>query len=169
MYVLRSAVRHRGYQRGDALGFGVSQHIGDAVWNVLLAEYPGSYRVVYVVVYVGDDIGKADYLPFLCLRRLIGVLQYTVPYLIGQVQPFAAVFKAIDHSQALLVVVETVRVELIEHSLSSVSERCMSEVVPEGNRFGEVLIELQGSRHSSCYLRDLKRMGKSCSVMVACG
>ena len=47
------------------------------------------------------------------------------------------------------------------------SERRVSKVMPEGDRFYQILVQAQSLRYGSCYLRNLQRMGKAISVMVA--
>ena len=62
-----------------------------------------------------------------------------------QVQPLAAALQALDDAQALLVVGEAVRQQLREGVLAPVAERRVAEVVPERDRFREVLVEVEGA------------------------
>ena len=72
----------------------------------------------------------------------------------------------VNNAQALLVVVKTVRVKLVEHSLSCVPERRVPEVVTQRNCLCQVLVEPHRPRHSPRYLRDFKRVRQACPVMV---
>ena len=92
-----------------------------------------------------------------------------VPYLPGEVESLAVVFQLLHHPQALLVVVEGGRCQSLQGILSHVSEGGMPQVVAQGHRLGEVLVEVQGPGDGAGYLADLQGMGEPGAVMVALG
>ena len=47
------------------------------------------------------------------------------------------------------------------------SEGSVPKIVTKRRRFGKVLVKTKRARDNSCYLSDLKRVGKSGSIMVA--
>lgn len=61
------------------------------------------------------------------------------------------------------------RDEVAEAALSHVSEGSMPEVVPERDRLGQVLVEVERPRDRPRDLRDLERMREAGAWMVALG
>ena len=58
------------------------------------------------------------------------------------------------------------RIALLHDALARVSERSMSEVVSERCGFTQVFIQHESPRDYPRYLSYLKRMGKSCPVVL---
>ena len=57
----------------------------------------------------------------------------------------------------------------VKRAFPGVTERCVPEVVPERNRFGEVLVQPQGACYCARNLRHFERMGKAGAVVVTLG
>jgi len=66
-----------------------------------------------------------------------------VPYFEGQVQSAAVVLENVDDPKALFVVSKAAGHQRIQHTLAGVTEWCMTKVVPECDRFGELLVQAQ--------------------------
>ena len=56
-----------------------------------------------------------------------------------------------------------------KYGLAGVPKRCMPQIVAEGNRFGEVLIQMKRLGDGSRDLRDLEGMRESRAVVIARG
>ena len=92
---------------------------------------------------------------------------YAVLNCIGKVKAFAFFFNEFCHTDALLVVLESVRTDLIKYFFPAVSERGMSQVVTESDSLSQILVESHSTGNSSCYLRYFKGMCEAGAVMVA--
>jgi hypothetical protein len=106
------------------------------------------------VVDVGDPVDEAHDLP-LERRRLTrpGVVEDAVADLFGEVEPASVPLEDVDDAKGLLVVAEAASEQLAQHVieclLAGVSERRMTEIVPEGNCLGEVLVQPESTRNGS--------------------
>ena len=79
----------------------------------------------------------------------------------------AVVFKDIDDAEALLIMIESARDELVEHALARMSERRVPKVVAERDRLGELFMQLQHFRDCARDLRHLERMRQPRAVVIA--
>ena len=84
-----------------------------------------------------------------------------------QVQPLAIVLEHVDDAKALLVVVEAAGHELVEHALAGVSERRVTQVVPQRDRLGQLLVELKHFRDGARDLRHLERVRQPRAIVIA--
>ena len=82
-------------------------------------------------------------------------------------KPLAIVLEHVDDAQALLIVIEAAGNQLVEHALARMAERRVAEIVPERNRFGKLLVQLQHLRDGSRDLRDLERVRQPRAVVIA--
>ena len=122
-----------------------------------------TYRVVYVVIYVCDAVGKTYQLSFKSFGFCrSGMVKHTVPDFIGEVQ----IFQLVGNAKALFVVPESRCAELIQNSFARMTEWCMSEVMPESSRFDEIFIQAHGTSDRACDLRDLKCMRQARAVVI---
>ena len=62
------------------------------------------------------------------------MMRDAVPDLPRQIQPLPIVLEHVDDTQALLVVVESARDEIIQHPLAGVTEWRVAEVMAESDR-----------------------------------
>ena len=90
-----------------------------------------------------------------------------VAHLPGEVQATPVVLEHVDDAQALLVVPEPSRHERVEHALAGVAERRMTQVVAEGDRLGQLLVEPKHLRDRARDLRDLERVREARAVVIA--
>src|SRR5690606_8911062 len=81
----------------------------------------------------------------------------------------AAVLDHVDDAQALLVVAEAARGQAIEHALTGVAEWRMAQVMAEGDRLGQFLVQSQHLGDAARNLRHLERVRQSRAVVVAGG
>ena len=86
-----------------------------------------------------------------------------------EVQSLAVVFEFFHDAQALYVVFEPAGQKLIEHFLTGMTERCVSEIVSHRDRLGQVFIEPQRACDRARDLRNLQRMREARAVMIAFG
>ena len=86
-----------------------------------------------------------------------------------RLRPGAAVLEDVDDAQALLVVIEPARYELVDDPLPGMPERRVAQVVPERDGFGQFLVEPQDLGDAPGDLRHLERVREPCPVVVAGG
>ena len=124
----------------DALAVGLPQHVQQVLRQFEFPQHPGADGVVDVMVNVGDAVRPGDAFPLqrFGLQRP-GMLQYPVPHLPGQVQPFAA-FQHLHHPQALFVMAEAVFRQAVEGSFAAVAKGGMAQVVSQSDGLGQILI-----------------------------
>ncbi len=141
-------------------------------------KHAGPHRIVDVVVDVRNDVGHPGDLPFdrtrPGIRRranrqsvfALGMPRDAVAHLPGQVQPLPTVFNHIHHTKTLLVVAEATGRKPIEHPFTGVPERWVAQVVAEGNRFRQLLVEPQHLGNAAGNLRDLQSVRQTGAVVV---
>ena len=81
----------------------------------------------------------------------------------------AVVLQHVDDAQALLVVIEPAGNQIVEDALAGMAERRVAEVVAEGNRFGQLLVQAQHLGDAAGDLRDLERVGQPGPIVIAFG
>ena len=127
----------------------------------------GTQCVVQVVVQIRDPVRPADALRFRCFGlHFSGVGKNALADFLGQVQPCSPVFKHFHHPQALLIVPEAFRQKFIQCSLPDMAVGSMPQVVPQGDGFGQVFIQAEGTGQRPCNLGHLKRVGQAGPVMI---
>src|SRR5918996_4621966 len=95
------------------------------------------------------------------------MLRDAVANLPGEIQASTVVFEQVDDPQALLVVVEPAWHQSVEDAFACVPERCVAEIVAEGNCLGQFLVKAEYFRDRARDLRDLEGVGQTGTVMVA--
>ena len=132
--------------------------------NIALADNARAYRIVNIVVDIGNAVGKVDNAAFRRTRLApAGMADNAVAHLARKVQ----ILEHIHNAQTLLVVPKTERTNLIERRLSGVTERRVPEIMSERDRFGQILIESKRPRDCPRNLRDLERVRQPSTVVVA--
>ena len=95
------------------------------------------------------------------------MIRDTVSDLPSQIKSLTIVLKRLHYANTLLVMCK-LGVEALLHSVfSRVSKRRVADIVPKSRRLGKILIKAQASRYDTSYLRNLKRMRHTRSIMVS--
>ena len=120
------------------------------------------------MVDIGDAVRDPDDLPLQRLRDL----RPRVPDdahadLVAQVQPPAIVFQPVDDPQGLLIMPERPPQDLRQRDLPGVAKGRMPQVVAQGRRLGQVLIQLQAPGDAAGDAADLQGVGHPGAVVVA--
>ena len=148
---------------------GGAEHVRDLARDVGIGQDPGAHGVVDVVVDIGDLVGLADDLPLKRLRQtaVAAMAKDAHAHLIGQVQPLPVLFEDVHHTQRLLVVAEGPARHLAERDLPGMAEGRVPQIVAEGDRLGQILVQPQGARDRPRDARDLERVRHAGAVVVA--
>ena len=94
------------------------------------------------------------------------MIQHSIPYLPGQVQPFPILLQPIHHPDTLLKMSKSFRADLIQRRLTRMPERRMSEIMSQRNRLHQILIQFQCLRDRPRRLRHLQRMRQPGPIMI---
>ena len=132
--------------------------------NIVLADDARAYRVINIMVDVGNAVGKVDNAAFRRTRLApAGMADNAVAHLARKVQ----ILEHIHNAQTLLVVPKPERTSFVKRRLSGVTERRVPEIMSECDRFGQILVESERPRDGPRNLRDLERMRQPSTVVVA--
>ncbi len=85
----------------------------------------------------------------------------------GQVQPLALFFQKIDHPEALLVVLETSRLQSGKNRFACMAKGRMAEIVAQGYGLGQRLVESECAGDGPGDLGHFEDMGQPGPVMIA--
>ena len=96
----------------------------------------------------------------------MGVVQNPHARLRAEVQPAAVPLQHVHHAQALLIVLETAGVDVVERALPGMAEGRVPQIVAQGDRLRQILIQTQGARHGPREAVDLQRVGQARAVVV---
>ena len=150
-----------------------------ALWQRLRIQNPRPHRIVDVVIDVGDDVGDAGDLPLDGARAMLGVRAHrhaalalgvardAVAHLPRQVESLPLVLEDVNYSEALLVVVETARDEIVQHAFAGVPEWRVPQIVAERDRLGELLVEPEHLGDAAGDLRHLERVRQARPIVIA--
>ena len=94
------------------------------------------------------------------------MVRNAVPHFPGEVQPLPIVLEHVDNAQALLVVVESARDQLVEHALAGVAERCVPQIMAKRDCLGQLLVKLQHLGNGPGNLRDLQRVRQPGAIVI---
>lgn len=94
------------------------------------------------------------------------MMQDTVADFPGQVQAFAVFLNGIHDAQALDVVLEPDGRQSVQRPFSGMSERRVPQIVPDGDRLREILVQAQGAGNRPRNLGNFQRVRQACAVMV---
>ena len=105
--------------------------------DILLAHYARYCGVVYIVIYVSNSVRKPDNSALKrCGRLAVCVAFNSVSHLKGQIKPFAVLFKKVNNSQALSIMLEADGADRIKRSFARVTEWGMPQIVTQGDCLG---------------------------------
>ena len=82
----------------------------------------------------------------------LGMVNDAISHFPAEIKSPPVILQKIDNAQALLVMPESLRVEFVEHVLPHVAEWGVPQVMPQGNRFRQVLVKVQSSGYGTGYL-----------------
>jgi len=137
-------------------------------------EVARAHRIVDVVVDVREAIDEPDD-PALERLRILrpGVLEDAVAHLPRQVEAAAVALEALHDTKRVLVVAKPVEAaraqQLVERLLAGVAEGRMADVVADGDRLGEILVQAQCSPDPARDARSLERVREPRAEVVALG
>ena len=92
----------------------IADHVADLSRHIVLRQNPGPYRVVHVVMDIGDLVGKPHHLSLQRGGRPSGLMvQDAVPHLHGQVQSLSPLFQKLYGPHALHIVCKTKGTDIV--------------------------------------------------------
>ena len=94
------------------------------------------------------------------------VARHTVEGLEREVQSFPVLFQLLADPDALQIVFEASGAERVQRSFSRVSVGCVTYIVSQAYRLGEVLVEHKGSGYGPCDLRYFQSVSHPGTVVV---
>ena len=101
-------------------------------------------------------------------RQARGVVQDAESRLEAEVQTPPLALEPVDDAQALLIMAKARALEDgIQCALSGVAEGRVAEIVSEGDRLGEILVEHERAADRARQARDLERVRQARAVMIA--
>ena len=121
------------------------------------------------MIYVSNGVGKTDNSTLTGFSDHICMALYAVYYRMGKIQTLAVLFEDFRYANALQIMLEPVRTNVIEHLFAAVSERGVPEIVSECDSLGQIFVEPHAASYGSRDLRDLKCVGQARPVVVADG
>ena len=149
----------------------------------LLADYPGTLGVLNVMRDVGNSVCDGDDAPLERGGTLRArVAHDSVNHLAREIEAASVLLEKVHHAGGLLVVAKqppslvSIRIQAPptgdgtgERSLPRVPKGRVSQIVPEGDGLGEVLVQAKRGGHAAGNLRNLKRVREPRAVVVPLG
>ena len=99
----------------------------------------------------------------------LGVAHQAVAHLPGEIQAGEAALQPIHHPQALLIMAETMGAQLVQRPLPCMAKGGMPQIMPQGNGFGQILVQAQRPGNGAGNLIHLQRVGQPGAVMIPSG
>ena len=163
------AVCHKvGDHCGDAPGFGISQHLHGIPRQGGGVQHTGGHGILNIMVQKGNVVRIAHGTAFhRAGPGAFGVGNNPVAHLPAKVQALAVLFQVVHHPQALAVVGKPAGAQPVQCALPRVAVWGVAKIMPQGNGFGQVLIQPQGAGNGSGNLADFQRVGQPGAVVVA--
>ena len=153
---------------GDALRLRLTQHGGAISGQGGRVQHTGTHGILDIVVHKGDLIRHADDASLRGGRPgALGMGHDAVAHLPGQVQAPAVFFQLVHHTQALHIMPEPLRAELVQCALPCVAKGRVPQVMGQTDGLGQILVEAQGAGNGAGDLRHLQCMGEPGAVEVA--
>ena len=147
----------------------MSQNVRRRLGQVGFLQHTRTHSVVNVVIDISNFVRQTDDITLFRNGDLVRVAGDAVLNFICKVQTLAVVFDIINNSHALEVVLKTVGTNLIEDIFPRMTERRVPQIVPQSNSLRQILIQAESTGNRPCYLGDLKRVGKTCPVVISHG
>ena len=122
------------------------------------------------MVHKGDLVGHAhDASLRRCRPCPLGVGHDAVAHLPCQVQALSVLFQPVHHTQALHIVLEAIRAELVQRLLTRMAKRRMSKIMSQRDCFHKIFIQPQRLGYGPGNLGYLEGMRQPRTVMVTLG
>ena len=144
--ILRAVLDDGGQKRGNPLALGAAQNINAVVGKLFFLKNARAHRVLNVVVDISDLVTHPDQPPLQSGSHPVGVTGDAVLDFIGEVESPAVFFQKFDIPHAVGSVLKAVGADVVEHPFPRVAERGVAQIMAEGYRLGQVLVEPQPSR-----------------------
>ena len=146
----------------------MSQNICICTGNLIFPDDSSPDRIIHIMMNICDFVRITNHPAFQSVR-LTGhlMVEDSVSYFPGQVQPPAFLFQLLHDPYTLFMVSESFTEHLIECPFSGMTKRCVSKIMSQCNGFGQIFIESEGPGNGSRCLRHFQRMGQSGTVMVS--
>ena len=93
------------------------------------------------------------------------MIQNTVAYGLRQIQTGAVLFQHIQHAQTLLIMMKMAE-QIANRKFTDMTERRMSHVMPQGDRFRQIFIQAQRTRHRPRDLAHFQCMRHPRAIMI---
>ena len=130
---------------GDAGRFGPAQHSRALFGQNIRVQHPGTNGILDIMVHKGDLVGHAhDASLRRCRPRSLGVGHDAVAHLPCQVQAPSVLFQPVHHTQALHIVLEAIRAELVQRLFTRMAKGRMPQIMGQTDGLGQILVEPQG-------------------------
>ena len=129
------------YESIQPFSRGIAQKSSHCDRNIIFCDDPCPLGIVHIMVDIGDLVRKTYHLSFQCERISAGaVIHDPIADFPGKVQPVSVLLQYFHNPDALLIVCKTTRMYLIQCSLSCMSKRRMSQIMPQSDRFHQIFI-----------------------------
>ena len=127
----------------------------------------GPDGIVNIMIDICDLIRKADDFPLHGHRHPgCGMVHHTIPDFLCQIQAFTVFFQQLHNPDTLIIMFESIGVKFIKNILACMTERRMSQIMPQGNGLRQILIHPKGSGYGPGNLGDFQRMCQPRPVMI---
>ena len=153
----------------DAHAVALADALADDLRHVLGSHDAAAHGVVQIVVHIGHAVAQAHDVGLERIAREAGgVVQDAEARLEAEVQAPPLALEPVDDAQALLIVAKARALEDgVQRALSGVAEGRVAEIVAEGDRLGEILVEHERTADRAGEARDLERVRQARAVMIA--
>ena len=156
----------------QSLSGAAADHFTDLLRDICLRENSSPDGIIHIMMNIGDLVRKSYYLSddlaFQCMRLANGLMvPDTVTYFIRQIQSLTVLFQNIHGTDTLLCMLESKRTDSVQSPLSRMSERCMSQIMPQCNCLHQILVQLQSLCYGSGCLGYLQCMRQSGPIVVS--
>ncbi len=151
----------------DALTMGLSQHFDGVFGQLLLMQNARADGVIDVMVNVGNPVRLGHHHAFQAGGlEGAGVVDDAIAHFPGQVEAIASL-QLVHHAQALHVVLEAARGQLVQCALPDVAKGCVAKVMRQGDGFGQVFVQKQAPGDGARHLGHFQGVRQPGAVMVS--
>ena len=126
----------------ESFRIGISQHDPQSDRNIILTDHSGPHGIIHIMVNIGQFITETNHLAlkrgrFTCCL----MIENTVTDFSGQIQTAAVFFKLFYHTNALLIMPESIGTASVQSSLSGMTKRCVPQIMSQSNSLRQVFIQ----------------------------